>query len=189
MFFSIQPQCGSLGTATSNVNLIAAMIEDPHHHHLQYTDMKIILSGITQRCRWKDGANPGKTDKARRFEDSVMATYVHCLSGSFVHHPHIKFDTPAMEFISPPGEMTARLQQQWNIHVWQFVHCWSWVLMDFLSPNIARNVMPYVMSVIFVNIGSLFLLFNTLGHNTVQRFPYHPSLTTMVFDTLPPCQT
>lgn len=81
------------------------MKEDPHHHHLQYTDMKIILSGITQRCRWKDGANPGKTDKARRFEDSVMATYVHCLSGSFVHHPHIKFDTPAMEFISPPGEM------------------------------------------------------------------------------------
>lgn len=30
--------------------------------------------------------------------------------------------------------------------------------MDFLGPNIACNVMPYVMSVIFVNIGSLFFI-------------------------------
>lgn len=29
----------------------------------------------------------------------------------------------------------AQLQQKWNDLVWQFVHCWSWVLMDFISPE------------------------------------------------------
>ncbi len=62
----------------SSVSLIAVMKEDLHLLHLQNPGMKIIFSGITHRCRWKAGANPGKLDKARRFLNSVMATDVHC---------------------------------------------------------------------------------------------------------------
>ena len=46
-------------------------------------------------------------DKARRFVNNVMATYVHCLSGSFVHHPHIKFDTPGL-FLHDRVHLTSR---------------------------------------------------------------------------------
>lgn len=50
----------------SNANVVAAMKKDLHHLHLWYPDMKIIFSGITQRCRWKAGANPGNIDMARK---------------------------------------------------------------------------------------------------------------------------
>ena len=93
----------------SSVKLVAAMKEDLHQLHLQHPTVKILFSALTQRCRWKAGANPGKIDKGRRFVNSVMATYVHCLSGSFVDHPHIKFDTPGLflhdKVHLPIGEM------------------------------------------------------------------------------------
>ncbi|XP_051801616.1 vascular endothelial growth factor C isoform X1 [Acanthochromis polyacanthus] len=80
----------------SSVKLIDAMKEDLHHLHLQHPGMSIIFSGIAQRCRWKAGANPGKIDKARKFVNSVMATYVQSLSGHFIHHPAIRFDTSGL---------------------------------------------------------------------------------------------
>ncbi|KAL1005230.1 hypothetical protein UPYG_G00056380, partial [Umbra pygmaea] len=75
----------------NDVNLDAGM-KDLHHHYLQYPGMKFIFSGITQRCRWRSAANPGKIDKARRFVNSVVATYVHCLGGSFVKHTQLRFE-------------------------------------------------------------------------------------------------
>ena len=78
------------------VCLIAEMKEDLDQLHLQYPEMRIIFSGISQRRRWKSGANPGKIDKARKFVNNVMATHVHSLNGSFVPHPQIRFDTPEL---------------------------------------------------------------------------------------------
>ena len=80
----------------SGVKLASAMKEDLHQLHLRYPNMKILFSALTQRCRWKAGANPGKIGKGRRFVNSVMATYVQSLGGTFVDHPHIRFDTPGL---------------------------------------------------------------------------------------------
>ena len=56
--------------------------------------MKIIFSGLNQRCQWRGAARPEKIDKARRWVNSVMATFVKELGGSFVAHPQIQFDFP-----------------------------------------------------------------------------------------------
>lgn len=88
--------CGNDLGDVKGVNLVAGMKEDLQHLHLQYPGMKIIFSGITLRCRWRAVANPGKIDHARRFVNSVMTTYVHCLSGSFANHPQLRFDTPGL---------------------------------------------------------------------------------------------
>lgn len=89
--------CGGndLGNIAS-VKIGEAVKVDLHHLHVQYPGMRIIFSGITQRCRWKAGANPAKINKAHKFVNSVMATYVHGLNGSFIHHPAIRFDTPGL---------------------------------------------------------------------------------------------
>ncbi|KAK7929943.1 hypothetical protein WMY93_006338 [Mugilogobius chulae] len=88
--------CGGndLGEEKS-VDLVAAMKEDLHrlHHHLP--SMKIIFSGLTQRRRWRNGVNAGKIDKARKFVNSVMSSFMVDL-GIFVHHPHIRYDTPGL---------------------------------------------------------------------------------------------
>ncbi len=41
----------------SSVSLVAAIKEDLHLLHLQNPGMRIIVSGITQRCRWKAGGS------------------------------------------------------------------------------------------------------------------------------------
>ena len=91
----------------SSAKLVAAMKEDLHQLHLHHPRMKIVFSAITQRCRWKAGAHPGKIDKGRRFVNSVMATFVTGLSGSFIDHPHIKFDTPGL-FLDDKVHLTNR---------------------------------------------------------------------------------
>ena len=100
--------CGGndLGSVKS-VGLVAAMKEDLRRLHLQYPDMTILFSELTQRCRWRAGDKPAKLDKARRFVNSVMATFVPCLNGVFVHHPHIRFDTPGL-FVRDGVHLTPR---------------------------------------------------------------------------------
>ncbi|KAL1007868.1 hypothetical protein UPYG_G00092750 [Umbra pygmaea] len=39
--------------------------------------MKLIFSGITQRCRWRSVANPGKIDKARRLTTTMVLFGTH----------------------------------------------------------------------------------------------------------------
>ncbi|XP_053187732.1 piggyBac transposable element-derived protein 4-like [Scomber japonicus] len=58
--------CGGndLGSVKS-VGLVAAMKEDLRRLHLQYPDMTILFSELTQRCRWRAGDKPAKLDKAR----------------------------------------------------------------------------------------------------------------------------
>ena len=89
--------CGGndLGDITG-VKLVAAMKEDLHQLHLRFPKIKILFSALTQRRRWKADAKAGKIDKGRRFVNSVMATYVNSLGGTFVDHPHIRFDTPGL---------------------------------------------------------------------------------------------
>lgn len=65
--------------------------------HRQFPEMKIILSAITQRCRWRS-ACPKKMDKAQHFLNSVMANFVPSIGGSIVHHPQIKHRDPGHFF-------------------------------------------------------------------------------------------
>ncbi|KAI9541107.1 hypothetical protein NQZ68_034212, partial [Dissostichus eleginoides] len=51
----------------SSVHLVNKMKEDLHQLHHRHPGMKIVLSQINQRCRWRAGASPVKIDKARRF--------------------------------------------------------------------------------------------------------------------------
>ena len=37
-----------------------------------------------------------KVDKARKVVNNVMAAFVLCVDGVFVHHPHIVFDKPGL---------------------------------------------------------------------------------------------
>lgn len=82
--------------AVRSVQLVKTMKEDLHQLKLRHPGMKIVLSAVTQRCRWKAGANPVKLDKARRFVNSVMATFVHSLNGVIIEHPHIRHDSPGL---------------------------------------------------------------------------------------------
>jgi len=57
--------CGSNGLGVvSSVQLVNTMKEDLHQLKLWHPGMKIMSSAVTQRCRWKAGANPVKLDKA-----------------------------------------------------------------------------------------------------------------------------
>lgn len=70
--------CGGndLGRVKS-VQLLKQMKEDLHYLHQRFPGMKILLSSINQRCHWRY-ASPGKMDKARKFVNNVMATFVTC---------------------------------------------------------------------------------------------------------------
>ncbi|XP_034540073.1 uncharacterized protein LOC117813099 [Notolabrus celidotus] len=80
----------------SGVKLLNVMKEDLQHLRVQHPHMKIILSGITQRCRWKAVSIPAKIEKSRKFINSVMATFLRTLDGALVEHPHIKHDSPGL---------------------------------------------------------------------------------------------
>nr|XP_009299120.1 uncharacterized protein LOC103910855 [Danio rerio] len=89
--------CGGndIGEVTS-VLLVNSMKEDLLQMKLQHPDMKILFSSLTQRCWWKAGAKPAKLDKARKFVNSVMATFVDSLNGAMIMHPHIRHDSPGL---------------------------------------------------------------------------------------------
>ncbi|XP_054588091.2 uncharacterized protein [Nothobranchius furzeri] len=57
----------------SSVKLVNMMKEDLHRLHLLHPHMTIIMSSITQRCRWRAGVKPAKIEKARRFVNSTEA--------------------------------------------------------------------------------------------------------------------
>nr|XP_054588095.1 uncharacterized protein LOC129153116 isoform X1 [Nothobranchius furzeri]XP_054588096.1 uncharacterized protein LOC129153116 isoform X1 [Nothobranchius furzeri] len=86
----------------SSVTLVNMMKEDLHRLHLLHPHMTIIMSSITQRCRWRAGVKPAKIEKARRFVNSVMATFISSLNGAVVVHPHIRHDSPGI-FLSDRG--------------------------------------------------------------------------------------
>ncbi|TKS65854.1 hypothetical protein D9C73_028474 [Collichthys lucidus] len=92
--------CGGndLGETTS-VELVNRMKEDLHQLHHWHPHMMIMFSSLCQRCQWRAGANPVRVDKARKFVNSVMATFVCGLDGAIVEHPLIKHNTPALPLI------------------------------------------------------------------------------------------
>lgn len=76
-----------------SVKLVAGIKQDLRDLHRQFPEMKIILSAITQRYRWRS-ACPKKMDKAWCFINSVMANFVPSIGGSIVHHHQIKHRDP-----------------------------------------------------------------------------------------------
>ena len=98
--------CGGndLGRVKS-VLLIKAMKKDLHYLHQQFPRIKIILSSINQRRQWRYGP-PGKMDKARKFVNSVMDTFILGCDGRTVHHPDIVVDKPGL-FLRDNVHLTA----------------------------------------------------------------------------------
>lgn len=47
-----------------NIYLITAMMEDLYHLHLQNLSLKVIFSGLIQRCWWRSYLNSRKLGKA-----------------------------------------------------------------------------------------------------------------------------
>lgn len=88
--------CGGndLGRLKS-VLLVKAMKKDLHYLHKNFPQMKIMFSIINQRCHWKYGPH-GKMEKARKFVNSVMDTFVLACNGITVHHSDILFDKPGL---------------------------------------------------------------------------------------------
>lgn len=76
-----------------SVLLLKATKRDLHDLHQQFPEMKILLSSINQRLHWRYGP-PAKMDKARKFINSVMATFILPVNGRTLHHPQIVFDHP-----------------------------------------------------------------------------------------------
>lgn len=83
-FFSNSMQ-GRAGEVSS-VKLVNMMKEDLHQLHLRHPGVKIVFSCLIPRCRWRAGANQVKIDKARKFVNSVMATFVRSLNGAMIEH-------------------------------------------------------------------------------------------------------
>lgn len=81
-----------LGNVKS-IRLVAAIKQDLRDLHQQFPQMEIIFSVITQRCQWRR-VNPKKVDKARRFVNNVMTTFILSVCGCIVHHPQIKHRNP-----------------------------------------------------------------------------------------------
>ncbi|XP_027132133.1 uncharacterized protein LOC113744979, partial [Larimichthys crocea] len=80
--------CGGndLGETTS-VELVTRMKEDLHQLHHWHPHMMIMFSSLCQRCQWRAAANPVRVDKARKFVNSVMATFVMGWMAAIVEHP------------------------------------------------------------------------------------------------------
>lgn len=74
---------------TKSIHLAARIKQDLQDLHRKYPEMKIIFSTITQRNLWRS-AQPQKIEKARRFINSVMASFISCIDGAIVHHRQIK---------------------------------------------------------------------------------------------------
>ena len=87
--------CGGNDMAkVQSAELVNAMKEDLQHLNDTFPQMHIIFSKVMQRCQWRGAARPGKINKARKWVNSVMATFVRGFGGSIVAHPHIRFDCP-----------------------------------------------------------------------------------------------
>ncbi|XP_034063137.1 uncharacterized protein LOC117540514 [Gymnodraco acuticeps] len=77
------------------VELVTAMKQDLLSLSDNFSEMKIILSSINERCHWRK-ANPGKLNKARMWVNREMGKCVSGLGGESVRHPCIKFDCPGI---------------------------------------------------------------------------------------------
>ena len=99
--------CGGndLGRVKS-VMLLKAMKRDLDELHRQFPQMKIMLSSINQRRHWRH-APAGKMDKARKFVNNVMATFVVCVNGRTISHPHLVFDKPGL-YLSDNVHLSAK---------------------------------------------------------------------------------
>lgn len=88
--------CGGndLGHVKS-VLLVKPMKKDLQYLHKNVPLMKIMFSLINQRCHWRYGP-PGKMEKARKFVNSVMDTFVLARNGITVHHSSMVFDKPGL---------------------------------------------------------------------------------------------
>ncbi|XDV25698.1 hypothetical protein PO909_029571, partial [Leuciscus waleckii] len=69
--------------AVKSVKLVAGIKQDLQDLHRQFPQMKIIFSAITQRCRWRSSHHK-KIDKARRYVNSVMSSFVPSTMDSFL---------------------------------------------------------------------------------------------------------
>ncbi|XP_073765255.1 uncharacterized protein isoform X2 [Danio rerio] len=88
--------CGGNDLGKIKSIILAAMIkQDLRDLHRQFPQMKIIFSAITQRCLWRSAENLKKVDRARRFVNRVMATFMVSVGGAIVHHPEIKHKDPS----------------------------------------------------------------------------------------------
>ncbi len=86
--------CGGNDLANiKSVKLVAGIKQDLQDLHWQFPQMKIIFSAITQRRQWRS-YHPKKIDKARRFVNSVLASFVLSFGGMIVHHPQIQHRDP-----------------------------------------------------------------------------------------------
>lgn len=88
--------CGGndLGRVKST-ELLKVMKKDLLTLYKQFPQMRILFSAINQRCHWRH-APPEKVDKARKFVNHVMASFVLAVNGRTVHHPHIVHDKPEL---------------------------------------------------------------------------------------------
>lgn len=93
--------------AVKSVHLVSLMKEDLHKLHAKHPDISICFSLINQRCQWKTGAKPSKIDKARRFVNSVMTTFVQSINGAVIEHPDIRHDSPGL-FLADGVHFTPR---------------------------------------------------------------------------------
>ncbi|XP_035477470.2 uncharacterized protein LOC118292840 [Scophthalmus maximus] len=79
-----------------SVLLLKAMKRDQHDLHQQFPEMKILLSSSIRGSVGGRHRLPAKMDKARKFIDSVMATFILSVNGRTLHHPQIVFDHPQL---------------------------------------------------------------------------------------------
>lgn len=87
--------CGSndLGQVKS-VELATMMKRDLQRLQLEYPNMKLVFSQLTPRLQWRSAIKPGAINKARKWVNYQIRTFVTGLGGSVVAHPDIKFDRP-----------------------------------------------------------------------------------------------
>lgn len=86
--------CGGndLGSVMS-LGLVSAMKQDLQALHEKFPQMTIVFSAIIQRRQWRS-ANPAKINKARKWLNSTMTSFVSNLGGFIVHHRDITYDNP-----------------------------------------------------------------------------------------------
>ena len=89
--------CGSNDLGKVKSVELATMMKRDHlqHLHQQFPEMNIVFSQLTQRHQWR-AAKPGAINKARKWVNYEISTFVRGLGGSIVAHPDIKFDRPEL---------------------------------------------------------------------------------------------
>lgn len=62
-------------------------------HPLQFNDLSKSLASRSMTASYSDASGRAA---ASLFVNSVMSTFLHCLSRSYAHHHHIRFGTPGL---------------------------------------------------------------------------------------------